>query len=137
MKAGAELTHGFRLRELFEGASENATIIAPFIKVDALRSLLSSIPSSVHVRCVTRWLPRDVAAGVSDPEIIDILEERGDFGIGLVDRLHAKLYIADDRCLAGSVNVTRSGLGETGDGGNIEVLVGSTISDAALPQLWS
>ena len=132
MKAGAELTQGFRLRELFEGASENATIVAPFIKVDALRSLLSAIPSSVHVRCVTRWLPRDVAAGVSDPEIIDILEERGDFNIGLVDRLHAKMYIADDRCLAGSVNVTRSGLGETEGGGNIEVLVGSTIEDAGI-----
>ena len=59
---------------------------------------------------------------------LDVLEERGRFTLALVDSLHAKLYIAGDDCLAGSSNVTLSGLGETSDG-NIEVLVATTIQD--------
>ena len=78
------------------------------------RSLLDVIPTATHLHCVTRWLPQEVAAGVSDPEILDMLEERGNFTLSLVDRLHAKLYIAGERCLAGSANVTLAGLGEGG-----------------------
>ena len=74
----------------------------------------------------------EVAAGVSDPEILDVLEEHGDFDLSLVDRLHAKLYIAGDRCLVGSANTTLAGLGEAGDGGNIEALVETTIDDPGI-----
>lgn len=124
-------TQGDRIRTLFQNAASGA-IIAPFIKVDALRSLLKVIPVDVPLRCFTRWLPREVAAGVSDPEILDVLEERGSFSLSLVDRLHAKLYIADDRCLAGSANVTLAGLGESADFGNIEVLVETNTRDSAI-----
>ena len=129
--ATAISSQGGRIRALFEGAVKGAIVIAPFIKVDALRSLLDVIPSDLHFRCVTRWLPREVAAGVSDPEVLDILEDRGNFSLSLVDRLHAKLYIAGDRCLAGSANVTLAGLGE-GDDRNIEVLVETTIADPGI-----
>ena len=132
MGAAKSDTQGGRIRALFENAAHGVAIIAPFIKVDALRSLLDVIPSDVHLRCVTRWLPREVAAGVSDPEILDTLDERGNFSLSLVDRLHAKLYIAGDRCLAGSANVTLTGLGEGGDYNNIEVLVETTIADSAI-----
>ena len=125
----ADDTQGTRIRALFEGATDEVAVIAPFIKVDAMRSLLDVIPSDTHLRCVTRWLSREVAAGVSDPEILDVLEERGDFDLSLVDRLHAKLYIAGDRCLVGSANVTLAGFGEGGDGSNIEVLVETAIDD--------
>ena len=121
-------TQGDRIRALFGGAQGEVAIIAPFIKVGALISLLEVVPPDTHLRCVTRWLPREVAAGVSDPEILDVLEERGRFTLTLVDSLHAKLYIAGDDCLAGSSNVTLPGLGETSDG-NIEVLVATTIQD--------
>lgn len=122
-------TQGARIRALFERADGEVAVIAPFIKVDALRSLLEVIPVGLHLRCVTRWLPREIAAGVSDPEILDLLKVRGNFSLSLVDRLHAKLYIAGDRCLVGSANVTLSGLGEVGEGSNIEVLVESTINN--------
>jgi hypothetical protein len=98
------------------------------MKVGALCSLLDVIPPESHVRCVTRWLPRDIAAGVSDPEIIDVLEERGGFSLSLVDNLHAKLYIAGQECLTGSPNVTLLGLGQA-EIKNIEVLVATTIGD--------
>ena len=116
---------------LFRQAS-NATIIAPFIKIDALRSLLDVIPARTPIRCVTRWLPTEVAAGVSDLEVLDVLEERGMYELLLVDRLHAKLYIADNGCLAGSANVTQSGLGESKRAGNIEILLDAALDDPAV-----
>ena len=127
----ADRTQGERIRTLFRQAS-HATIIAPFIKTDALRSLLDVIPAQAAVRCITRWLPAEVAAGVSDLEVLDVLEERAAHELLLVDRLHAKLYIADNRCLAGSANVTLSGLGETTDAGNIEILVEADLEDPAV-----
>ena len=125
-------TQGARIRALFENAEDEVAVIAPFIKVDALRSLIQVIPAEAHLRCVSRWLPREIAAGVSDPEILDLLETRGDFSLSLVDRLHAKLYIAGDRCLAGSANVTLAGLGERGNDSNIEVLVQTTVDEPGI-----
>ncbi len=122
-------TLGHRVRALFENATRRVAIIAPFIKVGALRSLIRGVPDNIPVRCVSRWIPREIAAGVSDPEIFDVLDERGNSSLSLVDRLHAKLYIADERCLAGSANVTFAGLGEGDDGGNVEILVESTVDD--------
>ena len=125
-------TQGARIRALFESAEDDVAVIAPFIKVDALRSLIEVSPAATHLRCVTRWLPKDIAAGVSDPEILDLLETRGNFSLSLVDRLHAKLYIAGNRCLVGSANVTLAGLGERGDGSNIEVLVETTVDEPGI-----
>ena len=127
-------TPGELVRTAFQGESDEVTIVAPFIKVEALRSLLAVVPESSRVRCVTRWLPRDIAAGVSDPEIIDVLEERGNFSIFLVDALHAKLYLAGKKCLVGSSNVTMPGLGAAGKN-NIEVLVTVSSDDPAVAQV--
>ena len=121
----SHMTQGERIRGLFQNASE-AIIVAPFIKIDALKSLLEAVPTHVPLRCVTRWLPREIAAGVSDPEVLVVLQERGNAILSLVDRLHAKLYIANDRCLTGSANVTLAGFGESPTTGNIEVLVETT-----------
>ena len=128
---GPDRTQGERIRTLFRQAS-HATIIAPFIKTGALRSLLDVIPARASIRCVTRWLPAEVAAGVSDLEVLDVLEERGVDELLLADRLHAKLYIADNHCLAGSANVTLSGLGGTNYAGNIEILVDAVLDDPAV-----
>ena len=118
-------TQGQRIRALFQNV-DKAMIVAPFMKVDALRSLLRAVPHDVPLSCVTRWLPREVAHGVSDPEVLQLLQDRGNATLSLVDRLHAKLYIADNRCLAGSANVTLAGFGENVGSGNIEVLVETT-----------
>lgn len=124
-------TAGQRIRSLLESATECVDIIAPFVKAKALHSLLEMVRNDVHVRCVTRWLPKEVAAGVSDLEVLDILEERGNSELVLVDRLHAKLYIADKQCLVGSANTTLSGFGEARDS-NVEVLVESTVADTGV-----
>ena len=103
-------------------------VVAPFIKVNTFRSLIAAVPEECHIECVTRWLPREVAAGISDPEVYEVLSSRGNGSVFLVDNLHAKLYIANEECLVGSSNVTQRGLGEGADS-NIEVLVRTTTSD--------
>ena len=125
-------TEGERIRDLFRNAERQITIVAPFIKKDAFQALLDVVPDEVQVRCVTRWRSHEVAAGVSDPEILDVLEGRGRYSLSVVDELHAKLYVAGERCLAGSANVTLAGLGERAGGGNIEVLVEASVGDPAI-----
>ena len=125
-------TQGERLRLLFEGVDDDVSIIAPFIKLDALQSLLSVIPASSHIRCVTRWIPREVALGISDVQVFDALVERGNATVSLVDNLHAKMYIAGTRCLVGSANLTLAGLGERGEHSNIEVLVETDTHDSGI-----
>ncbi|MCY3785822.1 MAG: phospholipase D family protein [bacterium] len=119
---------GDRVRGLISGARNSVKIIAPFIKVGALGTILEAVPTTVPVRCVTRWLPKEVASGISDIETLDLLEKRGNAHLSLVDNLHAKLYIADSDCLAGSANVTHSGFGDSPDS-NIEVLIATTLED--------
>lgn len=131
----APSTQGELIRGFLKDADEQVVIVAPFIKVAALRSILSSIPLGISVRCVTRWLPRDIAAGASDPEIIYVLEERGNFHLSLVDSLHAKLYVSGRACLVGSANVTLAALGEAEEGNNIEVLATVSIEDPGVAKL--
>ena len=119
---------GDRIRGLISDARSSVEIIAPFIKVGTLGTILEAVPATVPVRCVTRWLPQEVASGVSDLETLDLLEQRGNARLSLVDNLHAKLYIADSDCLAGSANVTYSGFGDSPDS-NIEVLIATTVED--------
>ena len=116
---------GNRIRSLFLQSPNQVTVIAPFIKVNALESLLAVLPRNTQFRCVTRWLPQEIAQGISDLEILDLIQERGYGTLTLVDKLHAKIYIADDICLVGSANVTLSGFGDY-ETANIEVLVEST-----------
>lgn len=121
-------SHGHRIRELFSTAKKSVAIIAPFIKKGALCSLTEVVDPDIHLRCVTRWLPEEVATGVTDPAIIYELQKRGNYSLTIVDSLHAKMYIADDRCLIGSVNTTNKGFGDV-DNSNIEVLVESSVDD--------
>lgn len=124
-------SQGDRIRDLFGRAANDVVIVAPFIKEEALRSLLTVVPESVAVCCVTRWRSREVAAGVSDPEIIYLLDARGNSELYLVDNLHAKLYIAGPDCLVGSANVTRTGLGEV-EKHSIELLIEARVDDPVI-----
>lgn len=119
---------GDRIRTLFSQSPVHVTVVAPFIKVTALESLLSIVPDSSQLRCVTRWLPQDIAQGVTDLEVLDVIENRGNGTLTLVDNLHAKIYVADDVCLVGSSNVTLRGFGDISQG-NVEILVETTLDD--------
>jgi hypothetical protein len=98
-------------RDHLKSAKRSLIIAAPFIKVAPLRALLDATPDDVKVEIVTRWLPDEVARGVSDTEILALVQARGGV-VWLLDELHAKLFLVDEnRALVGSANVTAAGLG--------------------------
>ena len=112
-----------QIEQFLAGAAREAILVAPFIKKETFQAALAAVPTSVQrIRCVTRWSVAEVAAGVSDPEIAEIAEADGRASILLCHNLHAKLYVADDRCLVGSANLTGKATGRV-PAPNIELLV--------------
>lgn len=101
-----------QIADLVRDASDQVVLIAPFIKKAIFEEAVALVPSSVQkISCVTRWAPAEVAAGVSDPEIIELAQSDKRISIALCPSLHAKLYLADTRCLVGSANLTGKATG--------------------------
>ena len=49
-------------------------LIAPFVKADALSLILECVPDpSIPIKVVARWIPIEIAAGVCDLEIFDVV----------------------------------------------------------------
>lgn len=117
-----------RLRQHLSTATREAVLIAPFIKASALTRLLRAIPPNVPVRAFTRWRAEEVASGVSDLEVVDLIEARPGAELHLCDELHAKIYIVDgNSALLGSANVTAAALGLSARP-NLEILHDATLS---------
>ncbi|MDX0967321.1 phospholipase D family protein [Sinorhizobium medicae] len=114
-------------------ATTKAMLCAPFIKAGVLQRLLSVVAPNVALDVVTRWHPKEVAAGVSDLEIFDLVCDRPRSQLRLLDNLHAKLYISDNRYLAGSANLTATALGWC-DTPNLELLVPVSENDPSVRQ---
>lgn len=111
-----------KVRGLASSAKRELRIVAPFIKAARLQVILDSVASGVAVIVTTRWRAAEVAAGVSDLEVFDVCRKAG-ATLRLMDRLHAKLYLADgSAALVGSANVTGMGLG-CSTSPNFEILV--------------
>jgi hypothetical protein len=103
-------------------AEASVTMIAPFISRPAFDKLIGVIRPCVPVEVITRWLPSEVARGVSDPSILEFEGDREQFTVRLLNALHAKIYIVDERvAFVGSANLTNAGLG-LDQPCNIEVL---------------
>lgn len=119
------------LVEHVAGARRSVVICAPFIKAKVLTAILSRLGASVDVVIATRWIPEEVAAGVSDLEVYDIVADRPNTSLRLIDNLHAKIYIADEKALTGSANVTARALGWCSSP-NLEVLVPVPMSEPAI-----
>ena len=85
------------------------------------------------VRVVTRWLPAEIAVGVSDLEVFDVVAARDGARLDLLDRLHAKIYVADGVALAGSANLTGAALGWS-DKPNLELLTTLEATGEAIGQ---
>ena len=116
------------MKSLIEKAQHKVILCAPFIKADVLRVILSVIPPKIPVQIFTRWRATEVAAGVSDLEVLQIATERPYTDLRLLDDLHAKLYLADNECLVGSANLTASALGWS-EYSNVELLIPAKPSD--------
>jgi hypothetical protein len=93
------------------------------MKLDATTRAMAAIPPEItDIRLITRWKPEEVAAGVSDLEVLDLVAGRSGAKLLLHPCLHAKLFRADQRCLLGSANLTSKALGWVAPP-NLELLV--------------
>ena len=102
---------GDKASQLVLAAEREVILVAPYIKAGALDRLLSSLGDHVGgLTCVTRWLPEDIAAGVCDLEILEMIEGRSG-GLYVHPHLHAKYYRVDGQCLVGSANLTGRAMG--------------------------
>lgn len=113
---------GEQLQRLCEGAKTDVFLVAPFIKQGALFRIVNSIPETVRLIVVVRFLPEDLASGVTDFEIVDYLWKRPRTTILFQPALHAKLYRVDDLAMIGSANLTGRALGWS-QAPNIELLL--------------
>lgn len=128
------IVEGERIKELVARAERDVILCAPFIKVKVLSVLLGLVPQGASVRVITRWRPAEVAAGLSDLEVYDVVNERPKTSLGLLYPLHAKLYVTDDNCLVGSANLTATALGWC-ENPNLEILLPAHRSDSNIAAL--
>lgn len=105
------------LDDLFAAASSRLLVCTPFYSEGGLGHIERNVASKVTVHVRVRLSPTDWASGISDPEglliLLDILSGRGcEIDLGVNQRLHAKVYAADDSLvLLGSANLTSGGFG--------------------------
>lgn len=102
---------GDRILKAAVGCERSAFLVAPFAKQQIIGRLLDVVSATVEVTLVTRWRPEEVASGVSDLEVLDLIRARGRGGVRLRHHLHAKYYRFDDRVFAGSANLTARAFG--------------------------
>ena len=128
------IADGERLKTLLKNAQARVILCAPFIKADVLKTILPIIPTNIPAQIFTRWRATEVAAGVSDLEVLQIANERPHTELRLLNNLHAKLYLVDDQCLVGSANLTASALGWS-EHSNVEVLIPAKPTDPDIDYL--
>jgi hypothetical protein len=109
------------LTTLVRGARDRLTVAFPFYTEQGVTRILDNLSETTFVSVKTKLSPSDWASGVADPEalhaLLDLLPGRHDLSI--VQRLHAKAYVADRlEALVGSSNLTDGGFGR-----NVELMV--------------
>lgn len=120
---------GKQLLDLCQNANGDVVLVAPFIKKNAIKRVLNSIPDTIRsITCVTRWRPEEVLAGVTDLEVYDLVSALPNGKLLIQPNLHAKYFRSGNRCLVGSANLTFKGLGWTTPS-NLELLVEEKASD--------
>jgi hypothetical protein len=98
----------------------SAIWVAPYAKKSVVESLTSALPSEARLTLVTRWHPADIARGVSDTDVLDVVRARPNSELLLHPSLHAKVFLCDDYAFIGSANLTNSGVG-LGSRPNVEL----------------
>jgi hypothetical protein len=86
-----------------------------------IERMFAELSKDVRINVITRWIPAEVAAGVSDLEVFDVVSARSGAKLFLNGMLHAKLYRFDRTYRLGSANLTGRALGWRAPS-NIEIL---------------
>jgi len=98
--------------------------------------MLVATAREVSVDIVVRWLPSDIAAGVSDLEIWDVVSSFENARLLVHFDLHAKYFRADETCLVGSANLTGAALGLSARP-NLELLISAERANPVLSEFES
>lgn len=110
-----------KLLHLVGNAEQRVILVAPFVKVGIVQQVVDHIANTVEIKLFTRWKPEEIALGVSDLEVWDLLAPRENAHVFLCQNLHAKCFLSDEVALVGSANLTSRGLG-THHQSNLECL---------------
>ncbi|MBM7331745.1 hypothetical protein JS562_54275, partial [Agrobacterium sp. S2] len=99
------------LAELVSSAERRVSLVSPFITFPVAARLAEvAAGSSASWSLLTALSPVAVANGFLSTAGLSVLLNAGVM-VRSSTRLHAKAYLADDRGLVGSANLTRTGLG--------------------------
>ena len=110
-------------------------ILAPFVKLDALRELRWSEATGRKLKIVCRWAPQDLVIGVSDLDVFNYLTEKG-CKLYINPTIHLKCYVfASNLAFNTSGNLTKRGLGYAAQS-NIEAGNMVQLDSADWRELW-
>ncbi len=112
---------GDQLAAMLSAASQDVVLVSPFIKLGAIQRLLANARAGVAGTVITRWRPEEVAAGVTDLEVMDEVSARHGWTLLLSNHLHAKYYRFDTAVVVGSANLTAAALAWRSPS-NVEIL---------------
>jgi hypothetical protein len=105
--------------ELLDSGDSVALLIAPFVKLDALRLVMEQKPTSGKLRVIIRLKTEDLLSGATDLSVYPYLRGRG-VQLFYNHSIHLKLFVFEsNRCLVTSGNITNRGLG-LGASNNVE-----------------
>lgn len=100
-----------RFSEFAKGTESEILILAPFIKFQALESILGGL-SQKNVGVITRWRTADILSGACDLEIFELLSTNH-IPLMVHRQLHMKGLVRDQReILLSTANITAAGLGD-------------------------
>jgi hypothetical protein len=105
------LLSGINLKEEmleFINNNQNLLIIVPFIKIDALKYLLSGKDNCRQI--IVRWLPKDIIDGASDLEVYEYCKSNN-ISLFRNPRIHMKVFLSEyNNCILGSANISENAL---------------------------
>jgi len=111
-------------------------LIAPYIKLGPLKSILNSCRHTDQIKIVSRWAPQDIISSVSDLSIYPFLKENK-IPLYINSKIHLKLYIyRSNRGFHTSGNITSAGLGY-GENNNIELGCNVNLSSSDWQEVYS
>jgi hypothetical protein len=112
---------GNKLLEAAKVTYIQAIIVSPFITGKAFHRLIETIPNEVEIKIFTRWRVEELATGISEIKIWDLIKGKKNWDLFLINNLHSKYYRFDSMVFVGSANLTLPGLSWS-RASNIEIL---------------
>lgn len=100
-------------------ARSTVRLVSPWLHVAPVREVQRALPLGVSLQVVFKWPTAGDLRGSLDLDALDALldwrrREGARIEIGMVQNLHAKVYLVGDWGMLGSANLTRPGMGLPG-----------------------